>query len=210
MSNSGESPGRGSLRTRPAFMCGEQGIGRREAHSASGALPGYSRARQLRRAVRALAAPLVFGACVYDGDERCSPGQVFMEPSLCVCPEGSVLTPQGCVACGENEVAGANGCSCAAGLSRPTPDAPCQAGPQGLGAECDVASAPCSDAVYDHCQVVSGTSGYCTTRWPAIKRSSCARTPWSGRGRSSLRCSTARGPSTHTPPGPGARPPQTS
>ena len=106
---------------------------------------------------------LVPSACVYDADDRCSPGQVLVSDSACGCAPGSAFTPQGCVPCAENEVAGANGCACAEGLSRPTPDAACQAPPQELGVACDVQSAPCTSGQYDHCQLVSGSSGYCTS-----------------------------------------------
>jgi hypothetical protein len=106
---------------------------------------------------------LVAGACVYDADDRCSPGQVLLTDSSCGCAPGSAFTPQGCVPCAENEVAGPNGCICAEGLSRPTPDAACQAPPQELGVACDTQSAPCTSPTYDHCQIVSGSSGYCTT-----------------------------------------------
>ena len=106
---------------------------------------------------------LVPSACVYDADDRCSPGQVLLTDSACGCAEGSAFTPQGCVPCAENEVAGPNGCACAEGLSRPTPDAACQASPRELGVACDAGSTPCTSSQYDHCQLVSGMGGYCTS-----------------------------------------------
>ena len=117
---------------------------------------------ELRLAFAFLGASSLPTACVYDADERCSPGQVLSSDTACVCAEGSAFTPQGCVPCAENEVPGTNGCVCADGLARPTPDAACQALPPALGAECDAASAPCTDPRYDYCQPVSGQSGYCT------------------------------------------------
>jgi hypothetical protein len=106
---------------------------------------------------------LLQGACIYDSDDRCSPGQVLLTDSNCVCAEGSAFTPNGCVPCAANEVVGPSGCVCAEGLVRPTPDAACQAPPQELGVECDMESAPCTSTQYDHCQLVSGMSGYCTS-----------------------------------------------
>jgi hypothetical protein len=115
----------------------------------------------LRRAMATLA--LAAGACVYDADDRCSINEVLVDDTRCECSEGSAYTPYGCVLCGENEVAGPNGCDCADGLSRPTPDADCQPNaPAALGAECNVASAPCGDPRYDHCHVSEGDDGYCT------------------------------------------------
>jgi glucose-6-phosphate 1-dehydrogenase len=54
------------------------------------------------------------------------------------------------------------------------------------------------------------TSASCMTRWPAIRRSSCARTRSSGHGRSWLPSSTLQGPCTLTLRAPGARVPQTN
>jgi hypothetical protein len=113
---------------------------------------------------RAFFALLVLGSssCLY-GDSRCSPGQVLYNDAVCACPEGSTFTPQGCIRCGENEVAGPTGCTCAPGFSRTSAEVACTEAPPALGLECDTASAPCADPHYSHCQVVSGTRGYCTT-----------------------------------------------
>jgi hypothetical protein len=101
-------------------------------------------------------------ACFYDADERCSPGQHLVGDTQCQCDEGTAFTPQGCVPCAENEIAGPAGCMCGPGFVRPTADSTCQLAPPALGGECDVASTPCSDPRYAYCQIVSGTSGYCT------------------------------------------------
>jgi hypothetical protein len=115
----------------------------------------------LRGAMATLA--LAAGACVYDADERCSLNQVLVDDTRCECVAGTAYTPDGCVACGENEVPGPTGCECAAGFSRPTPEAACQqSAPAALGADCNVASAPCGDPPYDHCHVTEGGAGYCT------------------------------------------------
>jgi hypothetical protein len=102
-------------------------------------------------------------ACVYDSDDRCSPDQVLYDDGRCICVEGTVLTAQGCVPCGENEVAGGSECVCIEGFSRPTPDSPCQALPSALGVACDVSGAPCSDPSYALCFAASGSAGYCTS-----------------------------------------------
>jgi hypothetical protein len=101
-------------------------------------------ARRLCHRVALLAgfAALVAG-CVYNADDRCNAGRVRLGP-FCACPEGSVLTGQECVPCGENEVAGGTACVCAEGFSRASEGAPCQAGPAGLSAACG-AGATCPD-----------------------------------------------------------------
>lgn len=99
--------------------------------------------------------------CLYDSDQPCDDGMVFSEEfQRCICPDASAYTPDGCVACGEHEVASATGCVCEAGYARPAADQPCTEVPMGLGAECDP-SAPACPAPYDHCEA-AGESGYCT------------------------------------------------
>ena len=115
-----------------------------------------------RRSASALALGLVGGACTYDPDDRCDVGEVLFSDIRCVCVEGLVQSANGCVPCGENEVAGAAGCVCADGYSRPSADAACQPQPAGQGDACD-AQTPCADPAYDHCEPTSGASGYCTT-----------------------------------------------
>ena len=105
--------------------------------------------------------PLVT-SCVYDAEDRCDENQILWEGKRCICVEGAVLTDAGCKMCGANERPVAESCECVQGYSRPTPEAACEPVPAALGAACDTASTPCSDAVYAHCQVVSGTTGYCT------------------------------------------------
>jgi hypothetical protein len=122
--------------------------------------------RQRRRAARFAALAFtgaLFVGCLYDADDRCSPGTVLFGGTVCVCAEGSVLTDEGCLVCGENEVAGAGACVCASGFSRASEGAPCESAPSALGTACDTAaSAPCTDATYTVCHVTSGTAGYCT------------------------------------------------
>src|SRR5687767_11633147 len=86
--------------------------------------------------------------CLYDANDRCGPNQQIGEDIRCVCAEGSAWTIGGCVVCGANEQASANGCACIAGHLRPTADAACEAAPSGLGLACDNMSAPCTDSVY--------------------------------------------------------------
>jgi hypothetical protein len=122
---------------------------------------GPERRRWLRCVGLAFTATLLLG-CLYDADDRCSPGTVLFGGTVCVCAEGSALTDEGCVVCGENEVAGAGGCVCAVGFSRSSEGAPCQAAASALGLTCDTLSAPCADTTYDVCHVTNGTGGYCT------------------------------------------------
>jgi hypothetical protein len=99
-------------------------------------------------------------ACTYDPDEPCGENQVIYGDDLrCVCAEGFAYTEDGCIACGEHEVAGSAGCVCEEGYVRPTADAACELPPSGLGAPCDEAT-PCSNADYAYCEP---DGGYCTT-----------------------------------------------
>jgi hypothetical protein len=104
---------------------------------------------------------LVYMACVYDADDRCEPGQVLFADTRCICPEGLVLSEQGCVSCGENEAAGASGCVCADGYGRSNANLPCTPRDSGQGDACDDAT-PCTTNPYTFCQITSGSAGYCT------------------------------------------------
>ncbi|HMA95449.1 MAG TPA: hypothetical protein VKP30_22325 [Polyangiaceae bacterium] len=107
-----------------------------------------------------------FVGCVYDADQRCGPGMVLEKDGSesCVCATGYAPTPTGCVACGAHETAGPTGCVCETGYSKASPTEPCTAAPAGLGTPCDASTNPCVDATFNHCHVVSGTAGYCTTQ----------------------------------------------
>lgn len=75
-------------------------------------------------------------SCLYDPDDRCSPGQELKD-GLCVCDEGLVLKDGLCV-------------------EEPEPEPV----PTGLGESCD-ADTPCAGEPFSHCQDASG-GGYCT------------------------------------------------
>jgi hypothetical protein len=124
----------------------------------------WGRRRRARRlnSIASAALGMLIGGCIYDADDRCDSGQVLYAPDRCVCAEGSALTAQGCVPCGENEVVGPEGCVCGEGFSRPMAEDACQAAPSGLGTACDSASTPCADPKYDLCFATSGSAGYCT------------------------------------------------
>lgn len=104
--------------------------------------------------------------CLYDPDNPCGEGMVEEgegDTVRCACPEGSVSTEDGCVTCGEHEVATATGCVCEKGYTRPSAGEPCAEAPPpgGLGSECDPEDPACTEP-YDHCEPASG-SGYCTS-----------------------------------------------
>lgn len=102
--------------------------------------------------------------CVYDPNRRCDSDQRYNGFS-CLCAANAILVNGGqCVACGANEVGGENGCVCAQGMARQSPDAGCEPLPADQGAACDTVTTPCSsDSTFSYCFAASGTSGYCTT-----------------------------------------------
>ena len=107
-------------------------------------------------------AGLPLQGCLYDPDQPCDEGMVLYGDGLrCVCAEGLVYTPTGCVACGDHEVATPGGCVCEDGYSKPTADAACQETPSGLGVSCNPAAPACAPE-YAHCEPSAG-GGYCTT-----------------------------------------------
>lgn len=110
--------------------------------------------------VRSVMAALLLSGCVYDSGERCEKGQVLFDDLRCVCAEGSVLGPNGCVPCGEHEVPGEGECVCADGYSRVSAEAACELAVTGQGNACS-AEVPCTDAAYSQCQEGAG-GGYCT------------------------------------------------
>ncbi len=103
---------------------------------------------------------LLATSCVLDSDDRCSDGQYLYEDGVCVCEEGSLYTPQGCVRCGENEVAGAGECTCAEGYERSGSQCVPAAPADGLGEECSAEMA-CDSEGFQYCQLTDD-GGYCT------------------------------------------------
>jgi hypothetical protein len=134
-------------------------ISNRSAARSSG--PGRTR---LRTRVAVGLAGAILGSCVINSNDRCSDHQVMWGDGVrCVCDEDSAWTDAGCVPCGKHEVPGSNGCVCEQGYTRATAADPCKKAPSGQGVACDTTSAAaCTDPTYNFCQVVSGTTGYCT------------------------------------------------
>lgn len=105
---------------------------------------------------------LIGAGCVYDADDPCGPGQVRWEDSsLCVCAEGTAYTPEGCVSCGEHELATPTGCACEPGYARTLQTEPCLEIPADIGAAC-ASDAECLNPSFPHCQL-GGAEGYCTS-----------------------------------------------
>jgi hypothetical protein len=104
-------------------------------------------------------AVLAATGCLYDADKPCGDLDVYGDNVRCVCPAGSVYTPDGCLTCGAHEVADATGCTCEDGYDRPSAGAPCA--PLGLGVACDP-DAPTCDAPFTHCEP-DADAGYCTS-----------------------------------------------
>jgi hypothetical protein len=101
-------------------------------------------------------------ACLVDLDERCGPHQRYdAERAVCSCEVQFALAGNRCVPCGENEVGSPDGCLCAEGYVRTTPEAPCQA-LVGLGRDCQ-SDAECGEPSYGRCRIDAGVEvGYCT------------------------------------------------
>ncbi len=119
-------------------------------------------------------AALIFATgCLYDGDDRCGPGEVLGDTG-CICADGLVpiarpitaLDPnvevprEGCQACGDNERADGESCVCADGFERAAEGAACM--PSNVGVEC-LEDAICSSGSNPHCEMPALASmGYCT------------------------------------------------
>lgn len=122
----------------------------------------YRYARACLTASLPLACGLV-GACAYDDSNPCGDDlEVYGDNVRCVCPEGSIFTPEGCVECGKNEMVSGSACVCEEGFSRPSADESCEKAPTRLGSECDPSDDSACDDPYPHCEPAE-SSGYCTT-----------------------------------------------
>lgn len=101
--------------------------------------------------------------CIYDTDQPCDEGmEVYGDNVRCICPVGSLYTPEGCITCGaDHEVPTPSGCICEDGYTRPAPGAACAETPSGLGMACDPQGSTCT-APFDHCEPATD-GGYCTS-----------------------------------------------
>ena len=110
---------------------------------------------------------LGLSSCVYDSSNRCDEGQDYnANAGLCVCKGNTIAGTtdegtQGCVPCGEHEIASNDVCACEEGYQKPTPDAACTIVPNALGLACE-SDEDCSDATYGTCHLLDDGSGYCT------------------------------------------------
>ncbi|MFT3926428.1 MAG: hypothetical protein QM778_28040 [Myxococcales bacterium] len=102
----------------------------------------------------------LLGGCLVDLDDRCGTHQKYDDTLIrCVCADGYGLYGTKCLACGENEVGSLDGCSCAPGTLRVTPDAPCSV-QDTLGKAC-TKDEECVHPTFNHCHLTDG-GGYCT------------------------------------------------
>ena len=111
-----------------------------------------------------LVAGIALAGCLYDASEVCGPHQLVSPAGACECEEGAVLVAEqpGCTPCGEHESPSVDACVCDEGYGRSADGGPCEKLPEGLGATCDSAGAPCAYGAFSHCQAVEETAGYCT------------------------------------------------
>jgi hypothetical protein len=105
---------------------------------------------------------IIASACVYDSSDRCGPNQRSISSDRCVCADGFVPGTNGCMPCGEHELAFNGACVCEDGYARASAAEACEPIPDELGAACDTESTPCAAEKYSLCHVNDGTSGYCT------------------------------------------------
>jgi hypothetical protein len=136
-----------------------------------------------------LAAAAAWTSCIYDKDDRCSPGEELNAAGYCECPAGSVPVynevfvtdgkPDGnlmrlsCRPCGAHEVVTDDKCVCDAGFTRESETAPCVAetAPRvNYGVACSDDSActgPGATCILDDSIGFTATearAGYCSTR----------------------------------------------
>jgi hypothetical protein len=103
----------------------------------------------------------LLGGCLVDLNDRCGKHQKYDGENIrCVCEDGYGLVGNACVACGENEVGSLDGCACAPGYLRATPESPCAA-EDTLGRAC-TKDEECVHPLYNHCHLIGDGSGYCT------------------------------------------------
>ena len=107
-------------------------------------------------------AALFVPACLVDLDSRCGDHQHYdAEQGVCLCSGDYALSGNICVSCAEHETGSPDGCVCAEGFFRATPDAACEE-LAGLGQEC-ASDADCGDSDYGYCYLeAGGAPGYCT------------------------------------------------
>lgn len=98
--------------------------------------------------------------CVYDPDDRCSPGQVVVEHDRCACEPGLVAIDGVCQPCPENELEENGVCVCVEGYTRPAEGSECVSATPGLGVACEDA-ADCATEPFTHCQA-DAAGDYCT------------------------------------------------
>ncbi|QQR91853.1 MAG: hypothetical protein IPJ88_09210 [Myxococcales bacterium] len=99
-------------------------------------------------------------SCLVDNNERCEAGQILDRYGLCSCPPAEVLGDDGCIPCGENEIAIGSSCQCLDGFQRSPLSCACFA--EALGTECNETEG-CADPIYSYCFRPEGAdSGYCT------------------------------------------------
>jgi hypothetical protein len=98
--------------------------------------------------------------CVYDADDRCSPGQVIVSHDRCACAPGLVAIDGVCQACPEHEVEQNGSCVCEQGYTRADESSACVEDVPGLGVACSD-DVDCAEAPFTHCQA-DPAGDYCT------------------------------------------------
>jgi hypothetical protein len=99
--------------------------------------------------------------CVYDPDDRCSPGQVVIEHDRCACAPGLVAIDGVCQGCPENELEQNGACVCVEGYVRDGAGLPCLEAAPGLGIECSD-DTDCTEDPFTYCRP-DPAGDYCTS-----------------------------------------------
>jgi hypothetical protein len=98
--------------------------------------------------------------CVYDADDRCSPGQVVVKYDRCACAPGFVAIEGVCTPCPEHELEQNGICVCEEGYTRSSEGAACTLDAPGLGDAC-ADDGDCTEERFPHCQA-DAAGDYCT------------------------------------------------
>lgn len=134
-------------------------------------------ARWLGITVATASVSLTAPSCLYDDSKVCGDDlEVYGDNERCICPEGSVYTPDGCITCGEHQIVQGTQCVCEEGYEPTGPGGACEEVPPSTGgAGGDGGSGDGSCATSDDCDgdAECNNAGLCVSP-PSGLLQSCA------------------------------------